>query len=82
MVAGEVDLTAADHDEEELETAAGAATDRLEQAGPSRGGARTRRSAPLPTDDDDDDADAEVLTSSNSTTWSLQADSTAALMLF
>lgn len=68
MVAGEVDLTAADRDEEELDTAADAAADdRSDHAVPSRGGSRTRRSAPLPTDDDD--ADIEVLTSSNSTHW-------------
>ena len=69
MVAGEVDLTAVDHDEEEeLNTSAdAAAADQPDQAGPSRGGARTRRSAPLPPDDDDDDADAEVMMSLNST---------------
>ena len=70
MVAGEVHLTAADHDEEdELETAAGAgAADQPDQAGPSRSGARTRRSAPLPTDDEED-ADTEVMTSSYISHW-------------
>lgn len=66
MVAGEIDLTAAERDEEgedQAPAADAAADDQPEQAGPSRGAARTRRSAPLPTDDD---ADMEVMVSSNS----------------
>lgn len=65
VVAGEIDLTAAERDEEEDQATAAdaAADDQPEQAGPSRGAARTRRSVPLPTDDD---ADMEVKVSPNS----------------
>ncbi|KAL3137809.1 hypothetical protein ABBQ38_005065 [Trebouxia sp. C0009 RCD-2024] len=58
VVAGEVDLTTAEHGgEEDRDVAGGAVGDDQPQeaaAGPSRGEARTRRSAPPPTDDDAD----------------------------
>lgn len=67
MVAGEIDLTAAERDDEgedQATAADAAADDQPEQAGPSGAAARARRSAPLPTDDD---ADMEVTVTSNST---------------
>ena len=62
MVAGEVDLTAAEHDGERGQdpAASAAADDQVDEAGPGRGGAR--RSTPLATVTDDD-ADMEVTAS-------------------
>ncbi len=54
VVAGEVDLTAVDNDEEGEQVQAGdvEGDDQAEGAGGSRVGVGTRRSAPLRTDDD------------------------------
>ena len=63
VVAGEVDLTGADPDEQELQEAAAAAeaAEQAGEAGPSRGGVSTRRSAPLHTDDDELEVKAQCI---------------------